>query len=122
MDSLFALPLDAVRHERAMTSLCDRTGAPLTEVRNLYAQEFSRLELGAKVRTYLAILTATNVRAMLRSKDLVPRRNHEMSHVTLAMTNDGSSPWAENRTDRASSESHALLPRVECAAPRQTAP
>jgi hypothetical protein len=51
-----------------MSSLCDRTGAPLAEVRSLFAQEFSRLELGAKVRSYLAVLAASNVRAMLRRK------------------------------------------------------
>jgi hypothetical protein len=60
---------EAFRHERAMSSLCDRTGAPLAEVRNLFAQEFSRLELGAKVRSYLTVLTASKVRAMLRRKD-----------------------------------------------------
>jgi hypothetical protein len=68
MNSLFEPANEAVRHERAMTSLCDRTGAPLTKVRSLFAQEFSRLELGAKIRTYLAVLTASNVRAMLRQK------------------------------------------------------
>jgi ribosomal protein L34E len=51
-----------------MSSLCDRTGAPLAEVRSLFAQEFSRLELGAKVRSYLTVLTASNVRALLRRK------------------------------------------------------
>lgn len=59
---------EGVRHERAMSSLCERSGAPLAEVRSLFAQEFSRLELGAKVRSYLAVLTASNVRAMLRRK------------------------------------------------------
>jgi hypothetical protein len=70
-DSMSSLPepdKEAVRHERAMISLCDRTGAPLAEVRSLFAQEFSRLELGAKVRSYLAVLTTSNVRAMLRRK------------------------------------------------------
>jgi hypothetical protein len=51
-----------------MSSLCDVTGAPPAEVRSLFAQEFSRLELGAKVRSYLAVLAASNVRAMLRRK------------------------------------------------------
>jgi ribosomal protein L34E len=60
---------ETVRHERAVTSLCDRTGAPLAEVQSLFAQEFSRLERGAKVRSYLAVLTASHVRAMLRRKD-----------------------------------------------------
>jgi Protein of unknown function (DUF3562) len=59
---------EAVRHERAINSLRDRTGAPLGEVRRLFTQEFLRLELGAKVRSYLSILTASNVRAMLRRK------------------------------------------------------
>jgi hypothetical protein len=48
--------------------LRNRTGAPLAEVRSLFAQEFSRLELGAKVRSYLSILTVSNVRTMLRRK------------------------------------------------------
>jgi hypothetical protein len=46
--------------------LRDRTGAPLAEVRSLFTKEFSRLELGAKVRSYLAVLTTSNVLAMLR--------------------------------------------------------
>jgi len=54
-----------------VTSLCDRTGAPHAKVRSLFAQEYSRLGLGAKVRSYLAVLTASNVRAMLRRE----RRN-----------------------------------------------
>jgi hypothetical protein len=57
---------EAVRHERAISSLRDRTGAPLAEVRSLFTKEFSRLELGAKVRSYLAVLTTSNVLAMLR--------------------------------------------------------
>jgi hypothetical protein len=60
---------ETVRHERAMSSLSDRTGAPLADVRNLFAQEFTRLELGAKVRSYLTILTAANVRTMLGRKN-----------------------------------------------------
>ena len=68
MSSLFEVGKEAARHERAMSSLCDRTGAPLAEVRSLFVQEFSRLELGAKVRSYLAVLTASNVRAMLPRK------------------------------------------------------
>ena len=69
MRPLLEAATQAVRHERAMSSLCDRTGAPLREVRSLFAQEFSRLEMGAKVRTYLTVLTTSNVRAILRHKD-----------------------------------------------------
>jgi Protein of unknown function (DUF3562) len=68
MSPLIEPDKEAVRHERAVTSLCDRTGAPLAEVRSLFAQEFARLELGAKVRSYLSVLTASNVHAMLRRK------------------------------------------------------
>jgi hypothetical protein len=68
MIPLFDSDKEAVRHERAISSLRNRTGAPLAEVRSLFAQEFSRLELGAKVRSYLSVLTAANVPTMLRRK------------------------------------------------------
>jgi hypothetical protein len=57
---------EAAGNERAMSLLSDRTGEPLAEVQALFAQEFSRLELHARVRSYLAVLTASNVRTMLR--------------------------------------------------------
>jgi hypothetical protein len=66
MSPLFEPGKEALRHERAVTSLCDRTGAPHATVRSLFAREYSRLGLGAKVRSYLAILTASNVHAILR--------------------------------------------------------
>jgi len=68
MKSLLEAAQEAARHERAMSSLCKRSGAPLAEVQRLFAQEFSRLELGATVRSFLAVRTASNVRAMLRRK------------------------------------------------------
>lgn len=68
MNSLLERGKEAARHERAISSLRDRTGTPLVEVRRLFTQEFSRLELGAKVRSYLSVLTASNVHAMLRRK------------------------------------------------------
>ena len=74
MSSLFEPGKEAVRHERAIRSLRDRTGTPVAEVRSLFAKEFSRLELGAKVRSYLAVLTASNVRTMLRRKRGSSRR------------------------------------------------
>lgn len=69
MNSFLEANKEVVRHEHALSSLCERTGAPLAEVRHLFAQEFTRLEPGAKVRSYLAVLTAFKVRAMLRRKD-----------------------------------------------------
>jgi hypothetical protein len=68
MSSLSERGRETARNERVIGSLRDRTGAPLAVVRSLFAQEFSRLELGAKVRSYLAVLTASNVRAILRQK------------------------------------------------------
>jgi Protein of unknown function (DUF3562) len=59
---------EVASHEPAIDSLCERTGAPLLEVRRLFAQKFSRLELGAKVCSYLSVLTMSNVRTLLRRK------------------------------------------------------
>ena len=56
------------RHERAISSMSERTGTSLAEVRVLFAQEFARLELRAKVRSYLSVLTTSSVRARLRRK------------------------------------------------------
>jgi len=56
---------DAVRSERAIRSLSDASGASPEEVRDLFTVEFSRLERAAKVRKYLHVLAAANVRAML---------------------------------------------------------
>lgn len=68
MSSLFEPDNEAARHERAISALRKHSDVPLAEVRSLFAQEFARLELGAKVRSYLSILTTSNVRAMLRRK------------------------------------------------------
>lgn len=85
MSSLFDRSNEALRHERAINSLRRRTGAPLTEVRSLFAQEFSRLELGAKVRSYLAVLTASNVRAMLRRKDTQSRKTAMLDQTSQSL-------------------------------------
>ena len=68
MDSLLQPAKEARGHEHAISRLHDRTGAPLVEVRRLFAQEFARLEFGARVRSYLSVLTARNVLALLRRK------------------------------------------------------
>ena len=59
-----------VAHDREIQALSDRSGAPPTEVRALFAAEFARLKIGAKVGSYLAVLTESNVRGMLRRKTL----------------------------------------------------
>jgi hypothetical protein len=75
MSALLEPGKEAVRRERAIRSLRERTGAPVAEVRSLFAKEFARLELGAKVRSYLAVLTASNVRTLLRRKRESSRRS-----------------------------------------------
>jgi hypothetical protein len=82
---------ESVRHERAVSSLSDRSGAPRAQVRSLFAQEFSRLELGAKVRAYLGVLTASNVHRMLRRK---ARGAMEDSRVRPGGANEAKEPPA----------------------------
>ena len=53
--------------ERVIHSLSGRTGIAPAEIRTLFSEEFARLQLGAKVRSYLLALTESNVRAALRS-------------------------------------------------------
>jgi hypothetical protein len=86
VSSLFDRSNEALRNERAIDSLRGRTGAPLTEVRSLFAQEFFWLELGAKVvRSYLAVLTASNVRAMLRRKDTHSRKTAMLDQTSQSL-------------------------------------
>ena len=56
------------RYEREIRSLSDRSGASVAEVRARFNDEFARLKMGAKVGSYLGVLTASNVRGMLRRK------------------------------------------------------
>jgi hypothetical protein len=55
-------------HECEIRSLSDRSGASLAQVRTLFSDELARLKMGAKVGSYLGVLTASNVRGMLRRK------------------------------------------------------
>ena len=89
MSSLSESDQEAVRHERAVSSLSDRSGAPRAHVRGLFAQEFSRLELGAKVRAYLGALTAANVRRMLHRR---ARSSQEDSRVRPGGLNEAKVP------------------------------
>jgi hypothetical protein len=75
---------DAERQERAIASLSDSEGAPLAEVRALFARELLRLELNAKVRRYLPVLAACNVRATLRRRPTAPLLSPPMSQADSA--------------------------------------
>ena len=74
MGSLYERGNEAARHERAITSLSARTGTSPAEVRTLFTRELARLELRARVRTYLSVLTTSKVRAMLSAKREAPVR------------------------------------------------
>jgi hypothetical protein len=67
MSSFLERGTEAARQERSIASLTDRTTASREEVHSLFTREFARLELDAKVRTYLQELTTSKVRAMLRA-------------------------------------------------------
>ena len=54
--------------ERQIRCLSDQSGVPLLHVRQLFRHELARLGMGAKIGSYLAVLTASNVRGMLRRK------------------------------------------------------
>jgi hypothetical protein len=73
MIRLFEPDKEAVRHERAVTSLCDRTGAPLAEVRSLFAQRARNV---ASERRVVPRKTAVHDQAApIRSKRFTaPRR------------------------------------------------
>lgn len=55
-------------YERQIRSLSDSNDMPLSKVRALFDAEMGRLQMGAKVGSYLAVLTESNVRGMLRRK------------------------------------------------------
>ena len=62
----------AARHERAISTLAETGNASLEKIRGLFAEEFARLEKGAKVRTYLHVLAVANVRARVREAAELP--------------------------------------------------
>jgi hypothetical protein len=61
----FQPPASGGAHESEIRSLSDRAGATEVEVRTLFASEFARLKMGAKVSSYLTVLTTSSVRGTL---------------------------------------------------------
>jgi hypothetical protein len=57
--------IEAARTERAIHTIAETGNASLEKIRGLFAEEFARLEKGAKVRTYLHALAVANVRAQV---------------------------------------------------------
>jgi len=70
----FDLPRSWKREwERAISAIAQACNASLEKIRSLFAEEFARLEKGAKVRTYLHALAVANVRAHVREAATLPR-------------------------------------------------
>lgn len=59
-------PHDPPADDREIRSLSDRSGVELGQVRALFDRERVRLGMGAKIGSYLAVLTTANVRGMLQ--------------------------------------------------------
>jgi hypothetical protein len=57
---------EAASRERVIAALVESTACTPEEVRQVFAQEYARLEATAKVRTHLQALVVSNVRAILR--------------------------------------------------------
>jgi len=65
--------------EREIRSLSNRSGVEVGQVRVLFRDELARLGMGAKVGSYLAVLTTANVRGMLlraARRRKIPRHLH----------------------------------------------
>jgi hypothetical protein len=65
MKAPFKHPVTAP-HERQIRILSEQSAVPLGQVRTLFHDEFKRIGMGAKVGSYVAVLTSSSVRGMLR--------------------------------------------------------
>lgn len=65
--------IEAARHERAISTIAEAGDASLEEIRGLFAEEFARLDKGAKIRKYLHALAVANVRAKVREAARIRR-------------------------------------------------
>jgi hypothetical protein len=73
MSSFLERGTEVAQQERSIASLANRTEVSEGKIRGLFIREYARLELNATVRTYLQVLTTSNVRSMLRvTRDSIP--------------------------------------------------
>jgi hypothetical protein len=68
MSSPFFRDFQPGLYERQIRSLSHGSNTPPSKVRALFNAELARLQMGAKVGSYLAVLTESSVRGMLRRK------------------------------------------------------
>lgn len=96
MDPLTRDAREHAQDERAISSLCDRTGASRADVSALFAHEIARLALGATVRSYLRLLAAANVHAALRRRETQPpigSATTDAAQILGRATANGPSRW-----------------------------
>ena len=72
--------------EREICALSHKSGVPLGQVRLLFSDELARLGMGAKVDSYLAVLTASNVRGMLQRRTRLKDAARRVFERTAART------------------------------------
>lgn len=56
------------RHQRAIEFLAQESQVPVNEVAQLYENARAKLEVGARIRSFLGIFAIRNVRKMLRQR------------------------------------------------------
>jgi len=86
-----SLHRDPEPNEREIRFLSDQSGIPLVEVRTLFRHEARRLGMGAKIGSYLAVLTTSNVRGMLR------RRARLAAAARVVQEPNAAQAWREQR-------------------------
>jgi hypothetical protein len=59
-------PHDSIAHQRAIEALAREAQVPIEDVTRLYAHELAALTAGARITTFLPVLTTRKVRAILR--------------------------------------------------------
>jgi hypothetical protein len=80
--------------ERLIRSLSAKSGVPRGHVRTLFRHERRRIGMGAKIGSYLTVLTASNVRGMLR------RKTQLAAAAQRVRFNDASAPREQRHLQR----------------------
>ena len=102
---------DPLAHEREIQSLSERSGASPAEVRTLFGDELARLKMGAKVGSYLGVLTASNVLGMLRRKASLAARLEEQARLQAS---PGLPPMPSRHLQRWEDDGGTVRLRAEC--------
>lgn len=86
---------DRLPDERQIRILSDQSGESPAQVRTLFRQEHARLGMGAKIHSYLAVLTASNVRGKLRRV----AQQREAAQASCEAAQAPPEPWNDSRAE-----------------------